>query len=348
MPRTKRKYEVYMTVGFDLQGKRIRKYIGSDSKAEFERLKYEAKKAAEEALLSSGVTFGEYADKWLEVYKSGKAIKTYEMYKRAADKCSKLRRIPLKDITATDLQAVINENAKHARTCQQIKLTLKQIYEQAIADRVIPPYNLAGRLSLPQNQKREKRAFTAAETSALAKIKLPPHCRLFVDVLQGTGMRPGEALALQWGDIDTKTATITVRRAVTFDGNRPLIKGTKTGVTREIPISKKLARKLSAVEKTSVYVFADHGRLYSKSKYKYMLSTVFDALDKKLGAKTGLNFYSFRHTYATNLYYKAVQKGIITTKKAAQIMGHSEQMFISKYTHLCDEKEGLDKLRRII
>jgi integrase len=82
-----------------------------------------------------------------------------------------------------------------------------------------------------------------------------------------------------------------------------------------------------------------------------MSARILKVINKALGGTDELKvignmtMYSFRHTYATNLYYNAVKPGIISTKKAAQIMGHSEEMFIKRYTHLDDDKEQMDALR---
>ena len=46
------------------------------------------------------------------------------------------------------------------------------------------------------------------------------------------------------------------------------------------------------------------------------------------------------------LYYNCVKTGRMSTKKAAQLMGRSEEMFIKVYTHLDDDKEDTDDFFR--
>lgn len=51
---------------------------------------------------------------------------------------------------------------------------------------------------------------------------------------------------------------------------------------------------------------------------------------------------------ATKLYYKGVKPGLITVKKAAEIMGHTEQMFLEVYGHKIDESaEATNVLKSI-
>ena len=56
-----------------------------------------------------------------------------------------------------------------------------------------------------------------------------------------------------------------------------------------------------------------------------------------------MNFYTFRHNRATELYYL---QGV-STKKKAEYMGHSELMFIKTYSHLDDSREAEELLRAV-
>src|SRR4029450_7062429 len=61
-------------------------------------------------------------------------------------------------------------------------------------------------------------------------------------VLADTGLRPSEALALQWPDINLKARTLLVERAVTLGRQ---IKPTKTGNSRTVPLTAPLAEALA-------------------------------------------------------------------------------------------------------
>jgi hypothetical protein len=60
--------------------------------------------------------------------------------------------------------------------------------------------------------------------------------------------------------------------------------------------------------------------------------------DRKPRRITDLTAHIFRHNYCTELCYM-VPKGLITTKKIAQIFGDTEEMVLKIYSHIVEEKE---------
>ncbi|HKD67750.1 MAG TPA: tyrosine-type recombinase/integrase [Candidatus Binataceae bacterium] len=98
---------------------------------------------------------------------------------------------------------------------------------------------------------REPRAaidpFTGNERQALLRAALPGTERAFVATLMLAGMRPSEALGLQWRDVDLRRKVISVRRARTRWGDGM----TKTEASeREVDMVAQLAVELSALEGT--------------------------------------------------------------------------------------------------
>src|SRR5262249_16781620 len=62
----------------------------------------------------------------------------------------------------------------------------------------------------------------------------------FLAVLFATGMRRGEALGLQWVDIDFESRILTIRRAIGNQGQTT----PKSGRARRIPMTQSLAQEL--------------------------------------------------------------------------------------------------------
>lgn len=354
MPRKKRKYEEYLTLGTGPDGKRIRKFICGDTKPEFNRLRDEAKKKYEMIRNPSAITFKSYADKWLEVFKVNVSLQTKAMYGYAIKKCEQIYNKQLKDVTASDLQGIVNKHVDHPRSCQQLKLTLKQIYKAAIKDGIVPPYNLGEDLVIPDYKSRERRFITDAEMERIEKCDFQDLDGLYVEILRKTGMRPAEALALQWTDIDFSAREITVQRSFEFDGNIPRVKPTKTKTSRIVPLSDSLADRLRKEKKKGLLVITRDGSPFTKSMFNRLSDRILSKINLALGGTkdlnvlNGISLYSFRHTYATWIYYHAVVPGIITSKKAAQILGHSEEMFMRIYTHVNNEHEQMDTLRDLM
>ena len=335
-----------IVLGYDAKGKQIRKRVYANGQRELERKILQIRTEYTQVRHPSEITFEDYAEKWFKVYKSGRSVKTREMYRTCLNKFGSVNPIPIRDVTRTDLQAVINEHKDHPKTCSNLSLTLKQIFKAAIADG-ITVYNPAEGLDLPKYTAREMRFITDEEMEVIKKLELEPLDRLYVEVLRCTGMRPSEAIALQWSDIDQDK--IRVSRAFEYEHNVPKVKLPKTNRRRSVPIPDELYKALSDAPHEGIFVFSVEGRPFRQTDYKKLYERVFGALEAALGYLDGMNFYSFRHTYATTvLYYKGVKQGLITAKKAAQIMGHSEKMFIERYTHIDESKEALDELRSLV
>jgi len=152
----------------------------------------------------------------------------------------------LADKLATGLQA---------RTVGHIQSVLRAMLNAAIEDGVIasnPAAKLGRVLKLTISKatmQEEIKAMTRAQRHLLlatAIIVAPRYHIVFLD-LAGTGMRLGEALALQPEDVDYSMKTIRVVRAFSEDGS---LDTPKSGHGRTVDISQTLADALLAHEKT--------------------------------------------------------------------------------------------------
>lgn len=331
-------------------GKRIRKWVYGNKESEVNRRIREIEKELESVRNPSDATFRTYSEQWLETYKAHKSVNTYKMYDSVIKKCSDLNGYQIREITHSQLQAVISRNIEHARLCQQIRLTLQQIFKTAVRDGIIAS-NPAEDLELPHYKAAEKRALTEAERKIIRTVKLPERERAFLDVLYYFGLRRGEALALTRSDFDFKTLLLTVNKSIAFDGNDSITKDTKTHVARYVPIPKQIQKRMKAyVAFCGFRLFANaDGTQMTRSGFRTMWERIADAVNKAAGGTDDLKVFKIsphmlRHDYATRLYYVPG----ISTKKKADILGHQEQLFLRLYSHLDDEKEDLDTFRKLM
>lgn len=348
MPRTKKKYNERIEIGRDASGNRIRKWIRADTKVELEALRRQAYRDAEKKSYQE-MLWGNYADVWYETYKANRSLQTQQMYSNAIRKMSGISDRKIASVTSTDLQRIINDNWDHTRTCEVLRLTMKQICKQAVRDKLIPPdENPSEGLEIPKAKQTETRFIQDDEMEKILLCPFKDQDRLYIDVLRNTGMRPSEALALEWTDIDFQEKVIHVRRSFEFKRNIPQIKATKTDRERDIPLNSSLASTLILVRQAKGYVFLkEDGEPFTKSAYTKMYHRIFGLITAAIG-KNDLVMYSFRHTFATFLYYHGCRPGLISTKKAAQIMGHSEKIFLERYTHIDDSKESVAEILELI
>lgn len=160
-----------------------------------------------------------------------------------------------------------------------------------------------------------------------------------------TGMRPGEAMALRWSEVDTRSKRAKVCRIRLYG---KIKERTKTKVSREVLLND---RALQALEKArpltaarSDYVFApdgsgDRSELYIRSETgakRYWLSAL---------RKSGIRYrrmYDTRHTYATMCLMSGMNPAFI----AAQL-GHSVQVLLSTYAKWISSSSDFAELEKL-
>ena len=160
-----------------------------------------------------GMTVEQWGIKWLKLYKSAKEYNTYAMYLNALNShiIPEIGGIRLSALKSHHIQEMLNDiiSVGHYRTAEIVRLTIKQIIQQAIINEYIYK-DVSLKVSLPQSQKKEKRSLSNEEKAILEKAKLTQRERVFVDLLYDTGVRRGEALALTVKDIDFKNRRLII------------------------------------------------------------------------------------------------------------------------------------------
>jgi len=340
---TKYRYKKQVCFGTDpISGKRIRKWVYANSQAELNKKTLELQKQFEYAPNMSDITFETYSKRWLEVYKANKAINTYAGYKYALSKCAAINTIPMKDITKTDLQMVINSNADHPSCCVKIRLALRQVFDAAIDDGIILA-SPANKLDVPTHKAAEKRSLTTAERKAIKSVKLSVKDRFYLDLLYYCGLRRGEALAVTRSDFDFKTLLLRVNKSIAYNGEVPTVKDTKTHVVRYVPIPRAKSRTWKKyLNELPFSPYSGDSRTVSRQMWK----RIEKAINANLGGKDNLKVihltpHMIRHDYATRLYYVDG----ISSKKKSEFLGHSEELFLKLYSHIDSEKEDLKKFQ---
>ena len=139
-----------------------------------------------------------------------------------------------------------------------------------------------------------------------------------------TGMRRGEALGLQWSDIDWAKGLIHVRRNVTFAGNQPHIGTPKTEKgTRQIPIVGMLREYLEPVGSGERFIIGGDEPITEMT-----LKRTFQRIAKTIDLH-GATPHVFRHSFLT--YAQTVVTDIKTLQAIA---GHADiQTTMNRYVH---------------
>ena len=253
------------------------------------------------------------------------------------------------EITRTDLQNLVNAYINTPTTCRVLCAKLNAIWQSAEIDGVVQK-NIAANLNRPKYAKTEKRPLTKEELDAIKIADFTPQQRLMVDILLQFGLRPAEAFALDTFSVDRKNRNLIINKALAHKDQMPVIKTTKTGVTRILPIPDEMLDRLKPFSDKTTYFFTDeNGHLYTRwGMNRFQLDTIAK-INKAMGGnaqlkKTSMTFYNFRHHKASLLYYLA---GVSLKAKAAYL-GHSEELFLRTYSHMMQEKEDTEVLRQIL
>ena len=208
---------------------------------------------------------------------------------------------------------------------------LGMVWDDAISRSVLSS-NPWRAVPVPQCKTAEKRYLTKGELQALEDAHLTPYDRTIVMVLRYTGMRIGEAVALQRKDIDFKRKLISVSKT-SVDGVIFPTK-TKAGI-RKIPMPSKLVDALSEYlhkyieERPDVYLFSGNG---SSPWTKGTIWRHFEGIKKAAfgdDAPEDFSPHIFRHTYTHDL----VTNGIPPITAQA-LLGHSSYAItLGVYAH---------------
>ena len=139
--------QIYL--GYDAQGRQIRKWISAESKTELKKKIEQYKEEIRKVSNPSDVTFQDYAKQWLRVYKSNRAKQTVDMYDNALKKCGDIDPVPIKKVTKSTCQGLVNDHWIHPSAAEDLASTLRQVFKSAMADGIIAT-NPAGALTLPK------------------------------------------------------------------------------------------------------------------------------------------------------------------------------------------------------
>lgn len=227
-----------------------------------------------------------------------------------------------------------------ARTVRLAHVALSQALSQAVKWGMIP-FNPALEATLPSGKPKEKRALTVAERARFleAADELDAFHRVLYRVLMDTGLRPGEACALQWTDLDLAAGRLTVARAVTQgkDGERVTAHPKTSKSRRTIPLFGLQPLLLAHLDWQRERGMGD-GLVFTTQDGTMLAPWTINRRElervlAKAQVGAGFTLYGFRHTFAT----LHLQSGT-PLKVVSEWLGHSTiQQTANTYQHLSAE-----------
>jgi integrase len=170
-------------------------------------------------------------------------------------------------------------------------------------------------------------AFSESEVQAILGAARP-HERALIGLLCFTGLRPGEAYALDWSDVDLVAGCARVVRSWDHRGGKFVEPKTKAGA-RVVPLSGWLVTELTAHKERS----GSTGLVFGSRTGKPMNPSnvrrdMWVPLKRRAGVRE-LDLYSLRHTFAS-LGRTAGESAF----NVARMMGHAKSTLVDQvYAH---------------
>jgi integrase len=227
-----------------------------------------------------------------------------------------------------------------AATVQHVHRTLRSALNTAVKRRLIP-WNPALFVEVPEHHRARTRVWTAEDLASFLGAIFDERLYALFHLLSFTGMRRGEALGLQWGDVDLARSQLLVTRQVTDAGQGPRLGAPKTVAgARFVPIDpgtvdvlrRHQARQLAEAASWGPG-WNDLGLVFTKEDGTLLRPDAVTALFRRLVRRNALpriRLHDLRHTHASLALAAGVDLKVVSSR-----LGHSNVAITSDlYTHV--------------
>ena len=279
-----------------------------------------------------GKLFTEVAEEWENKHLPKLEYNTSRRYKSLLKHAtSHFKGTYIKKVKPSDIERYLGDFAAKNYTTKSIKDILsvvRLVFKYAYINEYVTS-DPTQYIQPPKGKKSVQREALTDKEIDVVKKSINCTCGLLPYFLLYTGLRKGEALALQYKDINRKRKEISVTKSIYHDGNKPYIKDTKTASgNRTVILLDNVAKVLPKGNK--------NGYIFSKTGKEPMSNSWFQCQWAAYCKETGLNItaHQLRHTYATILF-----EANIDVKDAQNLMGHSDITTTRNiYTHIRENR----------
>ena len=302
--------------------------------------------------LEQTLTLSCYITEWMRTFKAYSVKQsTYDRLLTSAKALEgfQIASMPIGEITSVHIQKYVNELAEYGYGLSTIKKQMRIVtapLKQAAALHQIPADPAVGiRLPTRENVKKDERAveaYSPEEQEALFRV-LDTNSRpgfAAIALMIETGLRVGEVLALRWKDVQISRKRLAVRATVVRLANKKLSyvqESAKSAASnRTLPLTPRAISVLEHLQQQRIneWVFnnVDNERL-SYEALRFQTHKLCEEAKVEYRGE-----HVFRHTFATNCYYKGVDVKILS-----RLLGHADvNITYNIYIHLYGD--GFDEL----
>ena len=282
----------------------------------------------------SSRTLENFTDEWME---RGKPRWSSNTYAQRVDIIGRwvtphIGHVPLKQLGTERLEewrlSIIKQGCPPNQANQALRVVSAAL-GTAVKWRQLPD-NPCRNIDAIPTERNDHAVVTPADIEQIRRNLADPMHRFFVSVMGYAGLRPGEALALEWSDI--QNGHIRVRRSVQRDGT--ISRPKSRSAYRTVPMIGALATEAEELRQQSGLVFRAPRSMHPMNWGNWTKRYFRPAID---AAGLSLRPYDLRHAYASLM----IQAGESVIVVAAR-MGHSRpSMTLDVYAHDYQMKDAV-------
>ena len=357
-PRDDGRYQLYVTIGYDENGKRIRKMVYGSTQKEVQQKK---KELLDGLALVRNTTMS--VSRWIKIWSETYLTGGYRNRENGCSVANVFERFlgfkagnPISEIKPSDIQAFAKSKSNCTKShIKRTKMTLESIFKTAVENGYIFQSPCTG--IIWEGVKTGTHKAVSKEIDDLLLNNWTLHSAgIWAMLIRYAGLRPSEAFALDRSCI-TKDKII-VRSGSHFEhGQLVITEGVTKSIAgqREIPILPPLEPVIEQMPNEGLVCLSTAGEVMTQSasrrnwvSFMRMLEDAYNGVAPRKARRTDrlpeswkwlpkFTPYDLRHSFCSMLYDADVD-----IKTAQYLMGHSDlNMTLKIYTHLSEQKKML-------
>ncbi|MDP9460865.1 MAG: site-specific integrase [Actinomycetota bacterium] len=293
-------------------------------------------------------TVAKYLDGWLQGKRLSLKPKTFHSYSEYVNKriVPILGPIRLESLRHEHVVAFVDALAAEGRGAPTIKSILA-VLRSALGDAVRTrrlTHNPAEHVRTPDVEGVERVPWTVDQAAHFLDHVAEDRLAELFELIAGTGLRRGEALALRWSDVDLERRVLRVRRSVTDVAGRLVIGKPKTaGSAAGVGLSPRVVAALQRQRERQVFEalewadgYEDSGLVFTRENGTMLRPEYVLRRFHELSADAGLplvRVHDLRHLAATLMLTAGVPLALVSKKLRHSKVGITSDL----YGHLTHE-----------